>query len=225
MGVPVIERSYKASSGGAVSTTTVASVQVNSGEALIVRITCRDGGTTVSNVKFNGTESLTKAVGLSGNLLSDIWYLPNPTATTANVVVTYNASRDRPRLVSVEVVSGADTSALIDATTTADNFTTSTSITANLTTTVNDTLLLDACIQVADATDPTFTPGTSQTAQINERVLGTFGGKMGHSSKSGGTAGSKTMSWTSSQNAQIQSVAIAITPGASNNALFAFGGM
>src|ERR1051326_5527025 len=47
-------------------------------------------GKTISSVVYNGSEALTKSAGTLGNTMgAEIWSLKNPTATTANVVITY----------------------------------------------------------------------------------------------------------------------------------------
>src|SRR5207248_167748 len=43
-------------------------------------------------VVFNGSQALTKSAGILGNTMgAEIWSLKNPTATTANVVITYSS--------------------------------------------------------------------------------------------------------------------------------------
>lgn len=51
------------------------------------------GGTTISSVVWNTSESLTQLATFSNsnNLRIDIWYKKNPTATTANIVMTESA--------------------------------------------------------------------------------------------------------------------------------------
>src|SRR5689334_11116417 len=47
----------------------------------------RAAGKTISQVVFNGSESLSKSAGTLGNTMgAEIWSLKNPTATTADVV-------------------------------------------------------------------------------------------------------------------------------------------
>src|SRR5215467_12272194 len=71
--------------------TTTFSVTVKPGDTVLSVVDgYRAVGKTVSSVVFNGTESLTRSVSRLGNTMgAEIWSLKNPTATTANVVVTY----------------------------------------------------------------------------------------------------------------------------------------
>src|SRR5207249_7430938 len=71
--------------------TTTFSVTVKPGDTMLSVVDgYRSLGKTISGVVFNGSESLTRSVGILGNTMgAEIWSLKNPTATTANVVITY----------------------------------------------------------------------------------------------------------------------------------------
>src|SRR5207253_538501 len=72
--------------------TTTFSVNVKPGDTLLSVVDgYRAVGKTISSVVFNGSEALTKSAGTLGNTMgAEIWSLKNPTATTANVVITYS---------------------------------------------------------------------------------------------------------------------------------------
>src|SRR6185369_12521975 len=70
---------------------TTFSVTVQPGDAVLSVV---DGnravGKTIASVVFNGSENLIRSAGTLGNTMgAEVWSLPNPTATTANVVITY----------------------------------------------------------------------------------------------------------------------------------------
>ena len=70
---------------------TTFSVTVKPGDTVLSVVDgYRAVGKTISSVVFNGSENLTKSVGTLGNTMgAEIWSLKNPTATTANIVITY----------------------------------------------------------------------------------------------------------------------------------------
>src|SRR5437667_10885415 len=70
--------------------TTTFSVTVRPGDTVLSVVDgYRAAGKTISSVVFNG-QNLTKSAGTLGNTMgAEIWSLKNPTATTANVVITY----------------------------------------------------------------------------------------------------------------------------------------
>ena len=71
--------------------TTTFSVTVKPGDTVLSVVDgYRAVGKTISTVVFNGSENLTKSAGTLGNTMgAEIWSLKNPTATTANIVITY----------------------------------------------------------------------------------------------------------------------------------------
>src|SRR5438034_3964865 len=70
--------------------TTTFSVTVRPGDTMLSVVDgYRAVGKTISSVVFNG-QNLTKSAGTLGNTMgAEIWSLKNPTAATANVVMTY----------------------------------------------------------------------------------------------------------------------------------------
>jgi len=72
---------------------TTFSVTVNPGDTVLSVVDgYRAAGKTIASVVFNGSEKLTRSAGTLANTMgAEIWSLQNPTATTANVVITYTA--------------------------------------------------------------------------------------------------------------------------------------
>ena len=67
-------------------------VAANANRILIVSANIYDAAQAVSGITWNGTENFTRAVfvdAASSDRRSEIWYLLNPTATTADVVTTW----------------------------------------------------------------------------------------------------------------------------------------
>jgi hypothetical protein len=95
MGTPVFV-SAGTGSGGSVlaSTITITNFEVT-GNLLVVGVSLRGANRTVSNIKWNTTEDLTKLENVSSDTneaKSEIWYLKNPTVKTSNVVVTLSGT-------------------------------------------------------------------------------------------------------------------------------------
>src|SRR5438876_3313838 len=72
--------------------TTTFAVTVRPGDTVLSVVDgYRAAGKTILSVVFNG-QNLTKSAGTLGNTMgAEIWSLKNPTATTANVVITYTS--------------------------------------------------------------------------------------------------------------------------------------
>ena len=86
------------SGNGTTITNSAFTVAANSNRVLIVSAARYGAGGDISSVTWNaGAESFTRAVfdddPLSGR--TEIWYLVNPTATTADIVTTWNATTGR----------------------------------------------------------------------------------------------------------------------------------
>jgi len=81
----------------AASTVTISNVVIGTGEMLVVAISVNDsvaGDRVISTVTWNGAESLTKQVEQDETTVghnTSLWFLFNPTAKTADVVVTLDA--------------------------------------------------------------------------------------------------------------------------------------
>jgi len=73
-------------------------VAANANRILIVSANVYDGAQAVTGITWNGVENFTRAVFIdaaSADRRSEIWYLVNPTATTADVVTTWASTAIR----------------------------------------------------------------------------------------------------------------------------------
>lgn len=73
-------------------------VAANANRILIVSAGVYDASQAISGITWNGTENFTRAVFIdagSGQTRSEIWYLVNPTATTADIVTTWSSAAIR----------------------------------------------------------------------------------------------------------------------------------
>lgn len=221
MAISIVNQ-YTATQTGTGSSLTIPSVTVGSGEVLVVACTMRDGGSTVTGVTWNTSENMVEEVETVLYNQAAIYSLNNPTATTANVVVTYSASRDRPKIATAYVLSGVDTTDVVEATG-SKNSAGSTALSASVTSVTNNALILGAFCQLSDATNPNITADSPQTQTINQEVQGTFGGRMGQGYFIKATAGSTSIAWTSDQSLQWEGAVVAIKPAtttaATDNAL------
>jgi len=147
------------SAAGTTITNSAFTVAANSNRILIVAAGCYDATQNISGVTWNaGAESFTRAVFLdNGGARTEIWYLINPTATTADVVTTWASSTGR-RGAGVYSYYNADQTSPIGITNTANGVSSPT--TGTLTPTTAGSLIVDCEIssQNAAATD-TLTAG------------------------------------------------------------------
>ena len=101
--------------GASDATTTTVGITVanNSNRVLIALISLGNstGISQVDSVTFNTSEAFTRAVTIiddGTDAACDIWYLINPTATTADVVVDYDGGNSPDAAVNVVSLYGAD---------------------------------------------------------------------------------------------------------------------
>jgi len=64
----------------------------NSNKILIVSVGSYNPTPTVSGITWNSSENFTQINTVANNGRADLWYLVNPTSTTADIVVTYSSS-------------------------------------------------------------------------------------------------------------------------------------
>ena len=86
------------SSSGTTLTNSSFTVASNSNRILIVCAYRYSSGGDISGITWNGSEAFTRAKFQNGSTetgRTEIWYLVNPTATTASVVTTWDASSTR----------------------------------------------------------------------------------------------------------------------------------
>lgn len=148
---------------------TTVSISPQAGDGLLVFVTFKDSGDTdqtVSSVVFNTTENLTK-LGESNNTGGSAnarhvsaWWLPNPSATTANLVATYSesvlsASIQAFAYTNVEAIGTVSDGDVNTSNATAT--TTHISLTTDLATTRDNSLGV-AFIACQDGTRDPFTP-------------------------------------------------------------------
>ncbi len=155
------------------------------------------GNVKVTGATFNGTEAFTLAREDSRDITtltwnSAIWYLVNPTVTTANVVVTWSGTGNtRAQGFSTVQLNGVNQSSPVDSSAGANG--TSGTPSAIITTVADGAWIVDCPISSVDAG---MTVGAGQTART-DRVGGAFNEAFGLSTVNGkATAGAETMDWT-----------------------------
>lgn len=208
------------SSTTAALTITTAFTQAVATNAVMVVVVSSASGTTdttVSGVTWNTSETFTSAgancthvqTAASVKWRSSIWYLVNPTATTANVVVTWSGTgADRAQGYTIYSLSGVNQSTPVDVCAKALGATTAVSNT--IVTTVDNDLIIDN-VTSSDGSG-TWAVGTG-TQRVN-RDLNSAGNdeKQLSSTLPLATAGSQAMTWTGVLNLEWVSVAAAFQP-------------
>lgn len=180
--------------------TTAVTVSAGTDRALAVCVQARGApaGSAVSGVTFNGSETFTLAKAQSfasggATFRAELWYLTNPTVTTANVVVTWpNTNNNQVQAYSVVQANGVDPSAALDSTSGAGAD--SATISSIITTTSDNALIIDCSL-----TGQTLSPsvGANQTSRVNRALATTGVQDRGLTSTTAKTpAGAETMDWT-----------------------------
>ncbi len=155
---------------------------------LLVAVSIGDD-TAVSNITYSG-QSLTRIRFdeiVNTNRRSELWYLVNPPAGTANVIVTLDKSEKI--VLGAISFSGVHQSNPINTHNGATDALGTTEPSVNLTTTIDDAFIID----VVSTVDGPMTPTASQTERW-DLARGQLAGSV--STKQTTTAGSYTMSWT-----------------------------
>ena len=199
--------------GTSTTTLTITSLVVgNNANRVLIVCTGSESGTAgnrpVSSITWNTTETFSRAVFVEnasgGPNRSEIWYLINPTATTANIVVTFGGAAFNTKM-SVLSIYGAHQTTPIDgvATNTENDDDPDITITTN---TLN-CLLVDSVMM--SAASLVLTPDTPQVEISNQN-----GSSSTHLSsyKDAATITTYTMSWAGVSAAQNSIVAAAIKP-------------
>ena len=141
----------------------------NANRVLIMVCSC-DSGPPVTGVTWNGVENFSSAVTVAnGTRRSEIWYLVNPTATTADIVTTWGSAIVQ-RGAGVYSYSNVDQASPIGVTNTATG--TSTATTGTLTPTTLGSAILDIFVSDSIATPASY----SLTAGWSD-LIGGAGGK------------------------------------------------
>lgn len=172
------------------------SITVASGTTLLlVSIGLAGGCACSTGVTYNGS-NLTSIASSTTNVDSAMYYMTNPTATTANVVASFSSAFDRATVMTITQLSGTATSP-IGTTGTASG--TGNTMSKAITTVADNSYIFDS---VSERNNHTFTVGGSQTQITNQSQSGTLvNGTDGVSYQTTTTAGSHTMSWTSDNGA------------------------
>jgi len=153
------------SSSGTTITNSSFTVANNSNRILIVCAFRYGSGGDISGITWNSSESFTRATFRDGSTetgRTEIWYLVNPTATTSNIVTTWDASTSR-RGAGVYSFYNAKQTSPIGATSHSDTITTTT--TGAITPTVAGSMIVD-CIGSGSNGAPTDTLTAGWTSLI-----------------------------------------------------------
>lgn len=191
------------SAGNSVSQSSITtSVTVSSGtnRALILCVQARNSGVThsVTSATFNGSESFTKVradfIGTGASWQTEIWYLLNPTVTTANVVVNWaSGAPDQAQGYTVVYLTGVAQSSVVDGQNGASN-SAGTTLSCSVTTSVNNSWIVDSAICQDNGG---LAVGANQTARTDRNLnIGPVDEGVGVSTCVKTTAGAETMDWT-----------------------------
>jgi glycosyltransferase involved in cell wall biosynthesis/transposase len=177
-------------SGTSVSSLTISNFTVanNSNRLLLVGVSTTTSATTVSSVTYGGTNlTLLQSLNCSTSTAchDELWYLKNPTAGTANIVVSYSATGNS----TVGAASLYNVNPYTTFGTVATNTNSSSPSSLSVTSTTNQ-LVVDSFAAQGLAT---WAVNASQTQLwLNNNVNTSTGG----GSYKSGSAGSTSMSWT-----------------------------
>ncbi len=181
-------------------------VAAGSNRLLLVRTAHRDGNKTVSSVKY-GSATLTKVAEQNGpgnQNKATLWFLVNPAAGTASVVVTLSGS--------VKVVAAATTLTGVRQTTPVDSFVTSAAQSTSASRTVTSVpgdLVVDALAANGDA----LSAAVSGSRDVQwSGGTGTAGGDVRSAGSTTGGASAVTMAWTLGASKPWALVAAVIKP-------------
>lgn len=196
-------------------TSATTSLTIASGtDKLVVAVASRNLGgsspTDISGITFNGsalTEILRQYVPADSNaVVTEFWYIDNPTATTANLVISWTTSPSGgPISVIAWPLTGAASGAA-EASASASNWSTATPSQA-ITTLTDGAVVLDSAVHNRDSF--TSTAGGSQTQDLDHGDAdGGAGMRHAASHRTVATAGSVTDDWTWSSNPNQQVMAV-----------------
>jgi uncharacterized repeat protein (TIGR01451 family) len=165
-------------------------VGIGTNRILVVGVSIRNAGRTVSNITYAGLNLTRLGFQNSGGntVRMEMWYLIGPPQGTANVTVTLSAN--------ASVVAGGASYFGVDPITPFGTFTSATATSTTASTTVTSAtgeIVMD--VVAAQGTSWFLTIGGSQTAQWNAGTGTAPGDVRGASSRESGAL-SVTMSWT-----------------------------
>ena len=206
-----------AATGSAAATTvTISSYAVTAGAQFMVVGACDRGNIAVSSVTWNTSENLIFLAGQNGGtgIRTEMWVLTNPTAVTANLVVTWASGAAR-RTVGVRTFKGVNTSSPYGTAVTGTPTgicSVSEVISVAVTDATTGGLVVDAlCLGDGDSpSDATIGAGQTEAYTV---LIGTTDFVRGKGSSEPGAVGTVTMSWTGSVDAAYCSMAaVALQP-------------
>lgn len=211
---------FDATNSGETTSTSLTYSLTNSGNLLVVGALGAQAGDIVTGVTYNGTSlTLLDKQASSANIWTYVFYIASPSTGTNNIVVSVSTSS----FIGSGAVSytGADTTTPVDTSNKAQI--TGTPITCSITTTSNDTALF-ASLRTNRPVSSLGTNTTSVYEQAGGAALDL------RSTANIASASSTSLSYTPSSSDPsaayvIGSFRTAPTATASNNAIFAFGGM
>lgn len=183
---------------GTTAALTVASVTVAStaNRILVAMISLRSATATVSSVTWNTTENFSKATsttqGGAPPTGAEIWYLVNPTATTASVVCNLTASAGQG--VTACAIYGVEQAAprVVGGASGTSNTANTPDLSNSVSTTI-PSIVVDALMH--ESTSVSTVSGTTAFSAVDEGVWNT-----GSSYVIQGAAGSQTMGWNNGNN-------------------------
>lgn len=166
----------------------------------------------ISSVTFNGSETFTKVrhdieTHPSAGLRTEIWVLPAPTVTTANIVVNYAGANVSGIAVSSTLLTGVSQTSPVDSH--AGSNGSSTTPTVTITTIADNAAVSDCAIGKSDTG---LTVGAGQTMRT-DRLLPTINDGVGVSTIIPQTpAGAVVMDWTQVSSFEWATSAVSLTP-------------
>jgi len=183
---------------------TLSSVVCSSGDILVVSLSY-NGGSATSGVTYN-SNALTQGVTHTSGSTAEVWYSLSPSAGTHNVVIT--TSSGKPINAGAVCISGADTT-MIGATGSSNG--TSASPNTSITTTVNNSVVIDAMYW-----NNYNTAVSSQDGTLLYHEDTAFDGEAGYGQyKVFSTAGSSNLAWSMAGSQAWVTSAIEILPSSS----------
>ena len=177
--------------GGANSTTISSFAVSGTDPVLVVKVALRDTTDTVTGVTFN-TSEIFEEVGndRNGDAHSGMWVLKNPTATTADVVISLSGSSRHVSACSL--YTGVDDNTPIRAAATATGNGTDAAPTVDVVS-ISGEMVIDSLSQVSAGPD---TATGDHTERHDTAATGGGTDTRGASQELAGTGGTDTMGWT-----------------------------
>lgn len=183
-------------------------VTTGTNRVLVVAPISDFSGRTIDSVTWAGS-AMTKIVGtvVNNESRAELWYIQNPAISTANVVV--NCSDAVNGVIMAQVLTGVSPVSPTNASGGSAN--TSGNAISNLTTTKNNSFILD-CLISHEGVSGAITKDAAQTLIYDLEQPGAKAFDCGLSYKTLPTAGTTSMGWTITGGGNWAHVAAAFTP-------------